>query len=863
MSELQRRSFYQPQSVSQGFNPTKAPDMTPSLRANQQRMLQEMDAFAKADMQDLQMQQEQEKMKLLAETKEAEQLMGFSSKLFDAVVGIRKQQIKDKEAEIRTLYFEDQEKVAAAKLLARNVDQQMSAIHDGDLAAADASAQVAAPYETTERIRNLNGWDEYYYRVLAAKSSGENYAAWMDEQRTTRTDKITVGGVEIAINDPKDSVEDAAVRAALRKEYNALPENLAIGVPLLAEHAYDKWRQHDIKSAAAFQKNYAIDKSIEHRAEAFNLYSATYKTNPKAFPQLFQTLRTTVDKDGNRLGNHGAWKVIRKYFKDQEDRGIDITDELEAAKNTPIPGDKKGRTYGELYAKNQWNSLEDELGDERRTNFKNQQTDAKNKLYEYQQDVIEKLQQQETVTTSQLDEAIKGYNDLAARMKVYGEKPTALINFRGEATVEAQQKKEKIKQYNFLRERGMLDPNVIAREGLDIQKEFLTVAQQQAKDRELVTKPGDKAVKEYIAGKAEITVMPDGSMKGIASLVIADAQAVVNKRAREIFSINPDAGFQNAWNSAFVEWKEGFDAGVLTKGNKYYIENGKFAEFLPSVTTVSNSLRRTDERIETISGTFEALGTSALSSPGLFGDEQFFKRLEVGYGKPGWTMPPIIAWGAKTFNISPFQIINEQRKALGMIELPEYRNLVFPDTLTPEYRRFVNDLVDGKASENQLFRYTETPAPVRPSLAQTIPENKTGRVTRAIIGQESSGNQFAVNKDTEASGLGQLMKANIGPWTKRYLGREMSYSEFMNNKAAQITLLNRRFAEQIAKHSAPGRSEEEVIRRVAAAHYGGEDNAHHWNNPRFHDRNGPYNPGYEPNMQEYTASVWARYSGKK
>ena len=289
MSELQRRSFYQPQSVSQGFNPSKAADITPSLRANQQRMLQEMDAFAKAEMEDLKVQQEQEKMKLLAETKEAEQLMDFSSTLFDAVVGIRKQQIKDKEAEIRTLYFEDQDKVNEAKLLAQNVDQQMSAIHDGDLKAADKSVEIAAPYETTERLRNLNGWDQYYYRVLAAKSSGENYAAWMDEQRNTRTDTITVGGVEIAINDPKDSVEDAAVRAQLRKEYQALPENLAIGVPLLAEHAYDKWRKHDVKSAAAFQKNYAIDKSIEHRAEAFNLYSATHKQTLKRFHNFSNT----------------------------------------------------------------------------------------------------------------------------------------------------------------------------------------------------------------------------------------------------------------------------------------------------------------------------------------------------------------------------------------------------------------------------------------------------------------------------------------------------------------------------------------------------------------------------------------------
>ena len=253
----------------------------------------------------------------------------------------------------------------------------------------------------------------------------------------------------------------------------------------------------------------------------------------------------------------------------------------------------------------------------------------------------------EPITTSQLDDAIKGYDDLATRLNVYGEKPSALENFRGSATIEAVQLKKR-KQLWVPSERGMLDPSVILREPLEIQQRFLSVAQQQQNERKVVSDPGDKAIKGYIAGKGEVTVMPDGSMKGITALVVADAQAIVNKRAREIYSLNPDAGFQAAWDNAFVEWKEGFDASVESGSGKYAIVGGVWKEFLPKVNTVSNSLRRTDDRIETISATIEALGMSALSSPGLFGDEKFFQQLEAGYGKPGWTMPPVIAWGART-----------------------------------------------------------------------------------------------------------------------------------------------------------------------------------------------------------------------
>jgi len=401
MSELQRRSFYQPQSVSQGYNPTRAADMTPGLRANQQRMLQEQKMMNDASLSDLKRQQEQARLRQFAQSKEAEQLVGLSKTLFDTVLGIRKDQISNKEAEMRTLFLQDEEKRRQAALLSRQVDQQMSEVHQGNLDAADRSAEVDAPYSVTERLRNLNRWDEHHYRILAAKSAGENYASWADEQKNTRTDTFKVGNVEIQINDPQNDIEAAAVDAQLNKEYNQRPEVAAIGLPYLAEHAAPQWRKYEQKSLAAFQKQYAIDKSIDHRAEAFNLYSSTFRSNEKAFPQLFQTLRTTVDKDGKRLGNAGAWKVISKYFKDQEDRGVDIADELAAAMKTPIPGDKKGRTYGELYAKTQWNPLMEEMGDERRTNFRNQQTDAKQKYSEYQQEVITQLsQQEEPVTTA-------------------------------------------------------------------------------------------------------------------------------------------------------------------------------------------------------------------------------------------------------------------------------------------------------------------------------------------------------------------------------------------------------------------------------------------------------------------------------
>ena len=84
---------------------------------------------------------------------------------------------------------------------------------------------------------------------------------------------------------------------------------------------------------------------------------------------------------------------------------------------------------------------------------------------------------------------------------------------------------------------------------------------------------------------------------------------------------------------------------------------------------------------------------------------------------------------------------------------------------------------------------------------------------RAFISQESGGDHNAVNSRTGALGLVQVMPENVGSFTQRYLGRAMTYAEFKNNRAAQELLVERHF-ELLVKHSAPGRSEEETIRRM-------------------------------------------------
>ena len=57
------------------------------------------------------------------------------------------------------------------------------------------------------------------------------------------------------------------------------------------------------------------------------------------------------------------------------------------------------------------------------------------------------------------------------------------------------------------------------------------------------------------------------------------------------------------------------------------------------------------------------------------------------------------------------------------------------------------------------------------------------RVRQAMTAQESGGNYGIVNS-IGATGRYQVMPKNIGPWTKQYLGKEMTQLVFGNDPAA-------------------------------------------------------------------------------
>lgn len=118
------------------------------------------------------------------------------------------------------------------------------------------------------------------------------------------------------------------------------------------------------------------------------------------------------------------------------------------------------------------------------------------------------------------------------------------------------------------------------------------------------------------------------------------------------------------------------------------------------------------------------------------------------------------------------------------------------------------------------------------------------------MNQESGGNTKARNGRTGATGLFQVMPANIPEWTRNTFGKAMSVEQFKDSPTAQVAVFNKYMGAYLEKaKSRSGGDTEKTIRMAAAAWYGGEGAMGKYDNAKRFRAD-------EPSFREYTSSVY-------
>ena len=119
----------------------------------------------------------------------------------------------------------------------------------------------------------------------------------------------------------------------------------------------------------------------------------------------------------------------------------------------------------------------------------------------------------------------------------------------------------------------------------------------------------------------------------------------------------------------------------------------------------------------------------------------------------------------------------------------------------------------------------------------------------AIVNKESSGDSSAVNKDSGAIGLGQVMPANIPAWSNEILGRSLTPEEFLSDPNAQEAVVRGKLMQFYTEELQNANGDIELAtKRTAARWYSG--------NPELFNNTSPQN-GYPP-VKTYSDDIYSR-----
>ena len=878
MAKIERFSeqvIYKPQTQAQGFVRPTAPDLISPLRQNQQAMAQEQKSVAKRNELDFKRQAEILKVNKLVEDLGAKNLLALTEsgrQLLEAGV---EQYGQMQEENAVSLFLSDVEARNEAAAEYQTSQAEFSMLDNEAEKLALESARNDAPPEVVSSYNQLWGRGRRAYEEQAAKYYGdsERFTEYFENALQSDEEVELPDGNKFALNNITSNTEFAAARSYVKDKYmqeNGLIPMINRNPGLYAEKFMPGIDKADRKLAARFEKEQADNDGINVRASELNSLVDNFSTDPLALSHYLNQVSTTT-KDGKRIGMRGAWNQLETDLLQFADTGKDITVMISRLKQMPMPNDPKGRTYGELHGV-KLDVIREKALDEERKNFRRDEEFARMQSKEHERALIEPLLAKEDgVSKAEILEAKQAYLKVNESMFIYDPDTRAFDRLLANPAINGDLERNRIitQSHDELIKIGLLTVDEVEKfPGIKNYNYYLQTAIQQEKayNANGGLKETLRAVEREIKSNKNVKLYGRfGELGGVASMMAMDFKRQVQHRVQELM-LAPEMTVVQANQQAFQEFRVQFKAAMEDKNNKYYYSTTRgdgTRGFVNYGKDVSANRAAYNKQIAAVNNAQKADPTGFLKQEGLFGDEAFWTKAMEGFGQPGWRPDPYIVRMARQLGVPVLDIYKNQLTNYDALPQPvQFEQILKGDQqVDPDLKRFYNNYVEGVSSRMQFSRFSGRPS-MRPMFASVGGNDQLSRLKRAFISQESGGDHNAVNSRTGALGLVQVMPENVGSFTQRYLGRAMTYAEFKNNRAAQELLAERHFEALLVKHSAPGRSEEETIRRIAAEHYGGPGAVEYWNSTGYHAAGSRYNPyGNEPNMAEYTMSVFRKYKG--
>ena len=656
-------------------------------------------------------------------------LSKFSGKLVDFLVDNQK---KANEQELAAGLEDGYRSYLERGLDTTSFDEGVAIAKEQDAIASEVEADVqnnsGDNYEASASIGKATTWKELGRRRGFALGATGEYRGFVDQRIGDQTFE--------------SSAEYAAKLSEIRQEFFEKAGLSGLSPQFLVDSVYPELQKADAAMMRKWQKQFSIDDSFKRQAEASTTLLAT-----KDVQSFLNATRNTVDKNGQPLGFSGAWGMFEKELTDGIAAGKYSEGDLILMERQPIPGDPKGRTYGELYA-TRFGKIRRQAAAQRRQDWENEEIDRRQEFEQAEQQLVDSFidtADTDGFTDEQIDDAINALRD------EYGMESRELADLKT-STVDAKQREVQEDQIENLIANNLLTTDRLKRFDPKLQKKYLTVAQ--TTDKLIEANGGDlkvqlDAIEDMVKYKANVT--RDSKQHPTVGLMIARQQQKFQKLVTDYAAGGSNDPVGDAYRQVVSEFESVKQSA-----------NGYAHEFAFDRGGVQLAQEEMDYRIRFIDTNLKSYGSSAIDMPDTLFSQDALKNMVKGFGSENWTTDPQIDYIADKLGVDPLTVLNRQLKANGMDALPPSPAIEVVNKLTPTQQRLLNKFKTPDRSTRGLMGVSEFTPDIVPKGYGSLVESAAKKhnidpaILSGLIETESGWNANAISR-SGAKGLTQFM----------------------------------------------------------------------------------------------------------
>ena len=741
MAEIQRRTLYQPQNVSQGFNPVKAADVTPFLRENERRRQGNQQQIDRAAARDLKTEQFNLDLEAVEADKDLNALLAFAPTAEKLLQDWGKQQIAQKKADATQWIANEKDKRAE---ITSNQAALVSELRDGNIPWEQLKMEYARQGEHPALIDQANksdSWDQYFRVAEVVKTVNEDeYDKSVYEQ--FQSDEELINGK--SWNSPDLDPDEYRYGLRLAEKNFLAANNLTRDTTLGLELSVGQPIRDKVNTSFTdtFDKNYYINESQKNaalkRAQAYEL------ADPASVSALLNAEARVLKSDGKSwTGFNGAHE---KFFKDLEK--LSKTQEGALKANQLIEAYKKvelnGKSFSTLHAERI-----SEYRNKYVANLKSSAGAVRDMMVEQSNEEAKELIDTTLAEAGDdfnrasglaLKKAVKQIFDTAQVPGAFDSKALGLDDIFLNLSTTGQALKDLEVEVKYRITNGTFNRDYYETLPAELQEAYANklteVDYLDSEDGKAIT----NALDGFIFQNHRVKGSKAADRAAFGDVMKVDAQREVESKARQDQdSASPKFNsFGEAYNHFMKEKIDEMRKGIADPESIYYHGNDGYMNYIENkIGKMEDVTAARRHKIRTFYGTYKTIGQGVWSSPNSVASDaglvELKNRIEQG------DIPQYVKDMNRVTGGNLIKNVNKQLAESGIDPIEMFTEL---PPMPPRVEQIINKTLDGSISQIQAVRETFAFRAIRPKLqdagmpslvAQNLGgEEPTGFATRPV-----------------------------------------------------------------------------------------------------------------------------------